>query len=264
MCLIVFAYDLHADYRLVLAANRDEFFTRPTAPAYWWPEEGILAGRDLQGGGSWLGLDRQGRMAAVTNVRNPRDIRPGGRSRGEMVPHFLAQSRSGPEFATALDAAAYPGFNLLLCDDSDLTWHSNRAVTPRLLRPGVYALSNAALDTPWPKVLRAKKLLTPLLTEAKLEPAALLALLADTRQPDDAELPDTGVGREWERLLAPIFIRGMEYGTRCSTVLLQHRNGEVSFTERTYEHARGVYSDVRFTYATTPGADPSVTALPNK
>jgi uncharacterized protein with NRDE domain len=263
MCLIVFAYDMHPDYRLVLAANRDEFTSRPTASARWWQEPEILAGRDLSMGGSWLGLDRCGRMAAVTNVRNPRESHPGTRSRGEMVPAFLAQPRSGPAFATTLDADAYPGYNLLLYDASVLTWHSNRALPPRLLPPGLYALSNAALDTPWPKALRAKKLLAPLLSGRGLGPGALFTLLADTRQPDDADLPDTGIGLDWERLLAPIFIRGEVYGTRSSTVVLQRRNGAVSFFERTFSPGAGGFFEVTYNIAAGSVAGPYVAALPD-
>lgn len=261
MCLIVFAYDMHPDYRLVLAANRDEFFTRPTASAQWWPDAEILAGRDLQGGGSWLGVDRQGRLAAVTNVRNPRDILPGRRSRGEMVPGFLSRAQSGPEFVATLDTDAYPGFNLILFDGSILTWHSNRAVAPRSLPPGLYALSNAALDTPWPKVRRAKKLLAAVLAGGEIEIAELFALLADTQRPAADELPETGVGLAWEQLLAPIFIRGEDYGTRCSTVVLQLKNGETSFSERNFEAGREAIFEERFTTVASPASALSARAF---
>lgn len=248
MCLIVFAYEIHAHYRLVLAANRDEFFTRPTRPLHWWEQPKILAGRDLQGGGSWLGLDRTGRLAAVTNVRNPRDILPGRRSRGELVPAFLSQPETGPEFVAGLDSAAYPGYNLLLFDRSGLTWHSNRSTPQLTLRPGLYALSNAALDTPWPKVERAKALLAELLaSRAPLTPAALLDLLADRSQPADAELPDTGVGPAWERLLAPLFIHGSDYGTRCSTALLYGHDGRIQVVERSHDQGAG-NSDRKFAW----------------
>lgn len=233
MCLIVFAYRIHPRYRLILAANRDEFYTRPAAPADWWESPAILAGRDLLQGGSWLGLDRRGRLAAVTNVRNPADILPGRRSRGELVPAFLAGTASAGDFAAGLDGTVYPGFNLLLDDGQELVWSSNRAVAPRRLPPGLYALSNAALDTPWPKVLRAKQLLAARLADATLAPEALLQLLADDRQPDDDQLPDTGVGRARERALAPIRIRTPDYGSRTATVVLAGRDGTVEFVERT-------------------------------
>lgn len=248
MCLIVFAYEVHPRYRLVLAANRDEFFVRPTQPLHWWKYPNILAGRDLQGGGSWLGLDRAGRLAAVTNVRNPRDILPGRRSRGELVPAFLSQPQPGAEFATSLDASAYPGYNLLLLDRTGLTWHSNRADSPRPLSPGLYALSNAALDTPWPKVERAKALLATLLAgSAALDLTPLLQILADRRQPADEELPDTGVGRTWERLLAPLFICGSDYGTRCSTALLYGHDGRIQLVERSHDQGAG-NNDRNFTW----------------
>lgn len=256
MCLIVFAYDLDPDYRLVLAANRDEFFTRPAAQAHWWREPEILAGRDLQGGGSWLGLDRSGRLAAVTNVRNPTDIISGRRSRGELVPEFLRQSLGASDFAVNHDNGSYAGYNLLLFDGHGAHWSSNRAAPARQLTAGLYALSNAALDTPWPKVRRAKQLLAALVAGGKIEAEGLFALLADIQRPDDAELPDTGVSRDWERLLAPIFIQGEEYGTRSSSVLLQRRNGEVSFTERTIESRDGGFADGHFTFTATPFTGP--------
>jgi len=260
MCLIVFAYDMHPDYRLILAANRDEFFDRPATPAHWWDEPAILAGRDLQRGGSWLGLDRRGRLAAVTNVRNPQDILPDRHSRGELVPGFLRHRRAAADFVSSLDNAGYAGYNLLLADGHGVHWSSNRLSPAKLLPPGLYALSNAALDTPWPKVRRAKLLLANHLAERAIDPAALFALLADGQRPDDAALPDTGVGRDWERQLAPIFIQGAEYGTRCSSVLLQHRKGQVTFIERTFDQRHGGVAEVRFTYAVTPFSGPSVAA----
>lgn len=260
MCLIVFAYDLAPDYRLVLAANRDEFFTRPAAQAHWWRKPEILAGRDLQGGGSWLGLDRSGRLAAVTNVRNPTDIVPGRRSRGELVSEFLRQSLGASDFAVNHDNGSYAGYNLLLFDGHGAHWSSNRAAPARQLTAGLYALSNAALDTPWPKVRRAKQLLAALVAGGKIEAEGLFALLSDIQRPDDAELPDTGVSRDWERLLAPIFIRGAEYGTRCSSVLLQHRNDDVTFIERTFDRSSEGFVEVRFTFAASPYSGPSAAA----
>lgn len=233
MCLIVFAYEIHPRYRLLLAANRDEFYARPSEPIHWWQQPEILAGRDLQGGGSWLGIDRRGRVAALTNVRNPADIRPGRRSRGELVPAFLGQPDSARHFAAGLNGNSYPGFNLLLYDGSGISWLSNRAASAPPLAPGLYALSNAALDTPWPKILRAKRLLADLLESPEVAPDSLMQLLADTWQPEESELPDTGVGRAWERALAPICIHAPDYGSRASTVILIDRAGCVNLVERT-------------------------------
>lgn len=233
MCLIVFAYDYHPRYRLILAANRDEFYARPTEPAHWWRQPEILAGRDLQGGGSWLGIDRRGRLAAVTNVRNPADLLPGRRSRGELVPAFFAQARPAADFAAAVAGQDYPGYNLLLVDGSGAHWSSNRAAPAPGLAPGEYALSNAALDTPWPKVRRVKELFRAALAAGPLDVEGLFALLADTWQPDAAELPDTGVGRDWERSLAPICIRTPTYGSRTSTLVLMERDGTTRLIERT-------------------------------
>lgn len=233
MCLIALAWQAHPDYPLVVAANRDEFHQRPAAPARFWPEApAVLAGRDLAAGGTWLGITRQGRFAALTNVREP-DRAPGTRSRGLLVSAFL-QGRDRPEaYAGAVAAAGadYSGFNLLVGDADSLWWVSNRAPAPLPVAPGVHALSNHLLDTPWPKVRRARDGLARTLDAPAVD--ALFALLADDRAAPDDELPDTGVGLAMERLLSPPFIRSAGYGTRCSSVLLAGRE-RILFAEQTY------------------------------
>ncbi|MDO3378383.1 NRDE family protein [Geoalkalibacter halelectricus] len=240
MCLIVLGVAARADLPLILAANRDEFYRRPTAAADFWDIcPAVLAGRDLQAGGTWMGVTRAGRWAAVTNVRNPQDIQPGRHSRGRLVRAYLCGAADPGAFLHALapHAARFPGFNLLLGAGREVWYFSNRgAGPPRRLAPGVYGLSNALLDTPWPKVRDARADLSALLQ--KREPpssAALFALLADRRRPPDAELPDTGVGLAWERVLGSRFIESADYGTRCATLLRLDAHGGLDFRERTFE-----------------------------
>ena len=252
MCLIVFAYRVHPEFPLIVAANRDEFRDRPTRPAEFWPEQPtLLAGRDLSQGGTWLGLNRQGQLAMVTNYRNPKEAR-GRLSRGLLVSQFLQQDTSPAAYLEALGAQAdeYSGFNLLAGNADALYYYSNRGACsrqPQPLAPGLYGLSNHLLDTPWPKVERAKANLQPLIEQPDPDPDALLDLLRDSTPATDAQLPDTGVGLEWERLLSPIFIEGQHYGTRSSTILLISRHGEATFVEQSHTaDGLGTRRDYRF------------------
>jgi uncharacterized protein with NRDE domain len=235
MCLALVAFAAHPRYALVVAANRDEFHARPTAPAYWWPE-GWLAGRDLSAGGTWCGVDRRGRFALVTNVREPARHDPAAPSRGALVTGVLAD-RAPP--AAALDAAvaagaACNGFNLLAGDRGQLHYGSNRAAPCHALAAGLYGLSNATLDTRWPKVTRAKAALARWCADGDDDPGPLFAALADTAVAADADLPATGVALDWERRLSAPFIVGADYGTRASTVVLFRRDGDVRFVERRF------------------------------
>lgn len=238
MCLILLAYDTHPLYRLILAANRDEFFSRPTAPAAFRDDSPrILAGRDLKAGGAWLGLTRTGRIAAITNFRDPRSERKDAPSRGGLVSGFLAGSTSVEEYLAFLKSEGpdFNGFNLIFGDMKRLCWFSNRGDKPRFLQPGIHGLSNHLLDTPWPKVARGKEAMELIVAKGKeIEPYALFAILADRAIPADDLLPDTGVGIELERILSPRFISAPAYGTRSSTIILIGRNGEVTFIEKTF------------------------------
>ena len=238
MCLILFAYRQHPGYRLILAANRDEFYGRPTAPAAFWEDApDLLAGRDLKSGGTWLGVTRAGRFAAITNYREPDVHLEGAPSRGELVAGFLQSDRAPQAYLDRLAASAdrYNGFNLIVGDAGAMGYFSNREGTVRMLGPGVYGLSNHLLDTPWPKVEQGKTLLEAYLGNGEMDEAALLAALNDPTQVPDAALPDTGVGLAWERMLSPLFIQSPGYGTRASSVLLIRHNGEVTFAERTFQ-----------------------------
>lgn len=217
MCLIAFLWDPDGEVPLVVAANRDEFYERPTAPLAWWEGERILAGRDLRAGGTWMGVTRGGRFAALTNHRDPRLTRAAAASRGGLPSGFLAGGESALAFLERLrgEAGRYNPFNLLLHDGTDLLGYES--VTDRLRRfePGLHAVSNGAFDEPWPKVEALKNGFPPTLAEDE----ALLALLADDRPHAVEGLPSTGIPADLERTLSPAFIRTPTYGTRASTIL---------------------------------------------
>jgi uncharacterized protein with NRDE domain len=237
MCLLVVAWKVHPALPLVLAGNRDELHRRPAAPVHWWPEPaGILGGRDLEAGGAWLAVDRAGRLAVVTNFREPAANTAGRRSRGELVVDGLAHPGPARDWITGLDGRReeYGGFSLILRDGDELHCLSNRGTDRLDLAPGVYGLSNHRLDTPWPKVEAARSALRRLLETDGLDVEALFELLADRTPASDEDLPRTGVPLEWERALSPIFIAGDDYGTRASTVVLMSPGGEVFLEERRF------------------------------
>lgn len=238
MCLVLAAYDRHPDYFLIVAANRDEFYDRPTAAARFWEDHpDLLAGMDLEHRGTWMGITRRGRFAAITNYRDPASYKKGARSRGLLVREYLCSTREPPEFLVDLDKVRdrYNGFSLLLLGGKSLWCYSSRTGLAQRLGPGVYGLSNHLLDTPWPKVGRGKEAMARILRGPGEDLSdSLLELLSDREQAGDGDLPGTGVSLEWERLLSPIFIRSETYGTRASTVLLLDRRGRVRFYERSF------------------------------
>jgi len=241
MCLILFAIDSHPRYPLLVAANRDEEYARPsTALGPWTDAPQILGGRDLKAGGTWLGLARAGRFAAVTNVRETPTQPAWQHSRGELPTAFLRGDMPASIYAQRAQSRGelYAGFNLLLGDESGFYYCSNRnGAEPRRLGAGVYGLSNDTLDTAWPKVESGKAELTRLLADDP-SPQALLALLADTLQASDSRLPDTGIGVARERLLSSRFIASEHYGTRASTALLVDNDGLATVWEQNFG-ARG-------------------------
>lgn len=248
MCVIFLAWRADERYPLVVAANRDEFFARPTEPARFWTDRPhILAGRDLQAGGTWLGVTRRGRFAALTNFRDPASVKPGAPSRGELVSRFLSEDQSPHDFLNWMDGigSTYNGFNLLFGDTRELCYYSNCGDAPRMLDPGIYGLSNHLLDTPWPKVAKGKSALANALA-ALPDTEPLFHLLLDDRLAEDEELPRTGVSIEWERLLSAAFVRSPDYGTRSSTVILRDMQGRFSFEERVFE--RGATESGRRAY----------------
>ena len=240
MCLILLAWHAHRRFPLVLAANRDEFYARPSAQAAFWREQpDLLGGRDLESMGTWLGVTRTGRLAAVTNVREGSSaVAPDAPSRGKLTTDFLCGATPPGDYAAATYATGtvYRGFNLLVADRHELWWTSNRAGDTRRLEAGIYGLSNELLDTPWPKVVVGKQRLARALeTGASVGVEGLLELLADSEQPGDAELPDTGVGLERERQLSAAHVVSADYGTRCSSVLIVDADGRAQFAERSFE-----------------------------
>jgi uncharacterized protein with NRDE domain len=238
MCLILFSYKLHADYKLILAANRDEFYERPTASLEYWPDHpDVLAGRDLKSNGTWLGVTRSGRLAAVTNYREPASHMENAPSRGILIRDFLIGNSSPEPYLKAVSKKriAYNGFNLIAGDPSGLYYYSNRASRVRHLQPGLYGISNHLIDTAWPKIQRGKDLLQGQLSgREKIDIEKIWKILADRRLPADKELPDTGVGLQWERILAPLFISNPDYGTRSSSIVLMEYSGQITFMERTF------------------------------
>jgi uncharacterized protein with NRDE domain len=234
MCLIVFAWRPGHALPLLVAANRDEFYPRPSLPlAHWDDQPGIYAGRDLQTGGTWLGIGPHGRFAALTNIRDPAQPQ-GVRSRGELPAGFLASQLAPETFLAELQeqADAFSGFNLLLGNAEQL-WHYNpRSGAPQQLAGGVYGMSNASLDTPWPKLLRAKNALAEALVNG--HEADLFNLLTDRQIAADADLPQTGIAQEFERLLSSAFICSSAYGTRASSVLKVNASGERVLIERSF------------------------------
>lgn len=252
MCLILLAIEKNPDYKLILAANRDEYYDRASESAHFWedaPE--VLAGRDLVGKGTWFGIARSGRIAAVTNYRDPASVKAKAPSRGKLAGDFLSSTVEAEAYLKGIRAEKdrYNGFNLLLGNGEALYWYSNRADQIVPLSQGVYGLSNHVLDTPWPKVERAKNLFKGIIRPgARLSPQVLFELLHDPTGAPDDRLPRTGVPLEWERILSPIFIMSPTYGTRASTLVLIDRENHVTFFEKTFSADPEPISTVQFEF----------------
>jgi len=239
MCLILFAYRMHREYPLILAANRDEFYGRPARPLSYWKEAPhVLAGRDLRGRGTWLGVTRRGKIAALTNYRDPASRLDRAPSRGMLVADFLSGAETVESYFDALAGKKdrYNGFNLVAGHVGRLLYYSNRKGKIRELGPGLYGLSNHLLDTAWPKLEKGKADFGDLIRDGvKLNPDPFFEILADRSRSSDSRLPNTGVGKKWERRLSPVFIAGRIYGTRNSSVIFIKNNGAVTFLERNFD-----------------------------
>ena len=247
MCLIVFAWRSVPGQRLVLAANRDEFHGRPTRDANWWPDRpSVLAGRDLQAGGTWLGVDNSGRFATVTNYREQQvpDRKP--HSRGALVSDFLESDLTPLQFNEGLPGEEFAGFNLLVSDGETLSYCSNRGDEARDLPPGVYGLANASLDTPWPKLVRSRDRLASLIEEDRANETELVRLLADREPAPVDSIADDGLPFELARAVSSPFIVTPEYGTRCSTVVSWDDEGQIRFFERRFDAAGEKTGESRF------------------
>jgi len=247
MCLIAFAWQAHPDYPLILAANRDEYFARPAEPMHWWPDAPLLAGRDRTGGGTWLALTRSGRLAALTNYRDPTQHRPGAPSRGALV---VAAALADSAPLAVLERLAerkdeYPPFNLIVIDRDEAAILESRTGRIAPIPPGLHVLSNALLNTPWPKAERARELLGATLFPRPSR-ERLLALLTDWAHAPDDLLPETGIAPDRERALSAIFVQAPGYGTRCSTLVLRRADGTTEVEEITWNEAGEAAGSVRF------------------
>jgi len=251
MCLVVFAWKVHPDFRLILAANRDEFHQRPSRPLQWWPDEpDLLAGRDLQAGGTWLAIGRNGRFATVTNFREHQRKMPGLLSRGKLVTDFVGGSSQAEQFAASVEGKRYAGFSLLTTDGDDLWYGSNRGDEPKALAPGVYGLSNASLDTPWAKVVRSRDGLQSLIESGNVNETTLLRLLGDRTAASVPDIEAGGLPFALAQALTAPFIVSKDYGTRCTTTLLWSQSGEVSLNERRFDHKGERSGESRFHFNT--------------
>jgi uncharacterized protein with NRDE domain len=253
MCLILFAIQKHPAYKLILAANRDEYYERPSKPPHFWEDAPhVLAGRDLVAAGTWLGITRKGRIAAATNYRDPANVKPDAPSRGRVVSDFLLSESDSISYLDLIrrEKDRYNGFNLILGNRERITWYSNRSDRPVSLPAGVYGLSNHLLDTPWPKVVRAKALFEQILFTGKnLSIESLFLLLKDQTVAPDDSLPHTGVPIEWERILSPVFITSPSYGTRSSSLLLIDKEDRVTFMDRAFNGRPEPVSTCEFEFA---------------
>jgi uncharacterized protein with NRDE domain len=252
VCLLFLAYKSHPLYPLIVAANRDEFYDRPTKAASFWEEQpDVLAGRDLKGGGTWLGITKGGRIAAITNFRKLAALKVNAPSRGLLVGDYLLGNDDPDEYLRDLKnrAGVYSGFNIVAGRVDELYYFSNMDGTILKIPEGSHGLSNHFLDTPWPKVERGKKLLGQVLSEDEVPSfEAIFDVLADRSRPDDSMLPDTGIGLEWERVLSPIFVETEGYGTRSSTIILVKRDGGATFIERVFDGETGGFEEKRFDF----------------
>jgi len=238
MCLIFLSLHHHPTYKLIIAGNRDEFYQRKTASAdYWSDHPEILGGRDLEAGGTWLAISKAGRISMITNYRDLKNIKQNAPSRGSLVSDFLLRTDSPEHYLKEIhhDKNKYNGFNLITGTADELWYLSNYKEGVHQISNGIHGLSNALLDTPWPKVESGKRKFESILKETTVLPDTLFDMLFDDRMAADDQLPDTGVGLERERMLSSMFIKSPGYGSRCSTVVLVDYTNHVLFAERTYD-----------------------------
>ncbi|MGC1244245.1 MAG: NRDE family protein [Chryseosolibacter sp.] len=251
MCLIFIGLRSHPRYKVIVAANRDEFYDRRTAPASFWEDHPhILAGRDLEASGTWLGITKGGRLCMVTNFRDPKNLHAKAPSRGKLVTDFLADTRSGEEYLEKVEphAKKYNGFSLIAGTVDALFYFSNYRDGIVMLNSGLFGLSNHLLETPWPKVEKGKSEIQELLRSSTVQAGDLFRILSDETIGADDRLPDTGIGLVRERALSAAFIKSPGYGTRSSTVILVDYNNHVSFHERIYDPSRSEFSYQTFQY----------------
>lgn len=246
MCLIFLSLNNHPTYKLIVAANRDEFYQRKTAAAdYWSDHPQILGGRDLEASGTWMAMNKKGRVAMVTNYRDLKNLKQTAPSRGALVSDFLLTDMHANDYLQSIEpkAHAFNGFNLLVGNVDELYYLSNYKQGIEKLNSGIYGLSNALLDTPWPKVEKGKAHFATLIEKQNVDAEVLFNMLYNEERAADALLPDTGVGIERERMLSSMFIKSPNYGTRCSTIMLVNHNNHVQYHERVYDLQTFAYSN---------------------
>lgn len=249
MCLVVFAWQAHPQYRLILAGNRDESHRRPTQDAHWWPDnDTILAGRDLQAGGTWLAIDKSGRFATVTNFREGQKSTGNLESRGTLVTDFVTGFQSLQQFESSISNTQYAGFSLLASDGESMSYFSNRDDLESKLDPGLYGLSNASLDTPWTKVIRAKAGLESLIENDAVNETELMRLLSDRKPAPVGAIDNEDLPFKIARAISAAFIVTPEYGTRSTTTLLWGRNDAIEFCERRFDPAGNATGESRFRF----------------
>lgn len=253
MCLIALSFGQHPDYPLILAANRDEFHARPTQEAHWWPDKpDIVGGRDLQAGGAWLALQKNGRFATVTNFRDAQPPSPKHRSRGQLVTGFLECNSTPGDYLATVEEEAYAGFNLMVGTADEVAYLSNREEGTRKLAPGTYGLSNALLDGPWHKVERSRERMSALLTSGRIDETSLMRMMDDRNKAPVADVETGRLDFEKAHAITAPFIVMPEYGTRCTTVILADTRGHWHFAERRFDSAGATTGESRFTFSANP------------
>jgi len=238
MCLIFISINNHPRYKLIVAANRDEFYKRRTAPAdFWHDHPEVLGGRDLEAQGTWMGMTKSGRIGMVTNYRDVSNINPLAPSRGQLVSEYLFNGSHPDEYLKDLNETAsnYNGFNLIVGDQDNLHYYSNYHSKIVPLESGFYGLSNHLLDTPWPKVVRGKSKMMPLLEQDDIKVDQLFDVMRDEEIAPDHSLPKTGLDLERERALSAMFIKTPNYGSRSSTIVMIDHENRVQYVERVYD-----------------------------
>jgi uncharacterized protein with NRDE domain len=251
MCLIFLSINNHPTYKLIVAANRDEFYKRKTAPVQFWVDQpNLLAGRDLEANGTWMGMNKQGKICMVTNYRDLKNINPNAPSRGQLVSDFLINDVHAANYlkSTSEKGKAYNGFNLIAGTPDSLFYYSNYQEGVHQLETGLHGLSNHLLNTPWPKVRKGKEKIQAILANKNIEVNTLFEFLYDDERASDEQLPDTGVGLERERALSSMFIKSPGYGSRCSTVVLVDRDDRAEYTERVYNLDTFTYTTRSFAF----------------
>lgn len=255
MCLIFLSFHHHPNYKLVIAANRDEFYQRQTAPADFWKDHPtIVGGRDLEANGTWMGMNTNGRIGMVTNYRDLTNLKQDAPSRGALVSDYLVGNQEPQSYLKSIEpsANAYNGFNLIVGNANELWYLSNYAEGIHKISTGIHGLSNAVLDTPWPKVETGKVKFATAIKRERIDTSVLFELLRDEERASDDQLPDTGVGLERERMLSSMFIKSPNYGTRCSTVLMVDKNNQVTYAERVYDLHTFEYTTQTFDFQLLP------------